>query len=180
VPHLSVWAILRHFCGAHPGFRGQCFHLLISSSKSPAYRDNHPCQELPDLVGLRGGSFCPGKPKGWVPVAQGNPERLGNQHGSPDHQSHKNLGPNSGLLQEAEGEYEQFPKTPKLSPFLRWSNVFQVQGAGWNYCAVWESVKVWTWDVPWLQSFECRVLIHRYRSRVSPNRVPGPGLIWTY
>jgi hypothetical protein len=45
-------------------------------------------------------------------VAQRNPERLRKQLGSPAHQ---NLNPslNLGLPQEAEGESDQLPKTPK-------------------------------------------------------------------
>jgi hypothetical protein len=48
-----------------------------------------------------------------VLVAQRNLEMLGNQSGSPTHQTGKNPGSNSDLPQEAEGESDQFLKTPK-------------------------------------------------------------------
>jgi hypothetical protein len=43
-------------------------------------------------------------------VAQRNLERLGNQPRSPTHQTGKNMGSNSGLLQKAEAKSDQLPK----------------------------------------------------------------------
>jgi hypothetical protein len=50
--------------------------------------------------------------------------------------------------------------TLKRHPNNALNQVFQVQGAWWKYCGVWECVKVWAWDITWLQN-ECGVLICR-------------------
>jgi hypothetical protein len=48
-----------------------------------------------------------------VSVAQRNPERFWNQLRNPAHQTGNNPGLNSGLLQEAAGEFDQLPtETP--------------------------------------------------------------------
>jgi hypothetical protein len=63
-------------------------------------------------------------------VAQRNPERLGNQPGSPTHHTGKNLGSKSGLPQEAEGESDQLPKTPEKPRF--WGETVSFRFREWG------------------------------------------------
>jgi hypothetical protein len=62
--------------------------------------------------------------------------------GSTAHQTCKNLGSNSGLPQEAEGDTDPLPMRHPKPPFLRGSHVSQLQKAVWKYCAMWEYKKM--------------------------------------
>jgi hypothetical protein len=75
----------------------------------PSLLGGPPLQAPLDRVDLGGGSLSPSELRRQVLVAQRNLKRLRNQLGSPTYQTGKNLGSNSGLPQEAEGESDQLP-----------------------------------------------------------------------
>jgi hypothetical protein len=107
---VSLWALLQHFWRLILGSEGGVFtSLLQAQCPWPTGRATPARHHHTTLIQGEGASLQVSQ----VPVAQRNPERLGNQLGSPTHQTGKNLGSNSGLPQEAEGESDQFPETPK-------------------------------------------------------------------
>jgi hypothetical protein len=120
----------------------------------------------------------------WVPVAQKNLERLGNQTGSTAHYTGKNPGSNSDLPQEAEGESDQLSICTLVTAFLGVKPCLSGSGSRVEVLScvgVYENTslrrslvtkRVWRPD-PWVH----RELIW---SRVNPNSASGPGLIWTH
>jgi hypothetical protein len=142
---LCLWVLLQHFWGPACDLEGGVLSsLLPAQCLQPAGRAAPARHHWTVLI--QG-------PRRRVPVAQRNLERLWNQPGSPAHQTG-----NSGLPQEAEGSLINSQRHTS-NHLLGWNHVCQVQGAGWKHCAVWECVKLRTWDIAWLWS-ECGVPIH--------------------
>jgi hypothetical protein len=140
VPYLSV-RFLQHFLGDRPAFWRLWFvtSILLECISCTARRRSHQAS-MDSLIQGRDSSSQ------WVRVkaldAQWNLVRHRNQQGegSTAHQTGKNLGSNSGLPQEAEGETELLRETDSKH-LLWWSHVSQVRGAGWKYCAIWKCVR---------------------------------------
>jgi hypothetical protein len=103
---------------------------------------------LPGITWLcwsRGGSLSPSELRRWVPVAQRNLERLGNQPRNPTHQTGKNTGSDSGLSQEGEGESDQLSKDTHVTTFFggveTMSFRFREQSGSTVMCK-----SVWKWE----------------------------------
>jgi hypothetical protein len=98
----KLWCPLGLCLRTHTTFLGPAWDLEggVFTSLSPG---GLPLPGAIRLCWSGGGSLFSSKPKRWVPVAQRNLKRCRNQPGSPNHQTGKNLGSNSGLPQKAEG-----------------------------------------------------------------------------
>jgi hypothetical protein len=125
---VSIWALLQHFWGPTQDLEGvvftSCHWLSIPSPPGglPLQGTTRPCW-------FTGGTLSPSKLRRWILVAQRNLERLRNQPWSPTHQTGKNLGSNSGLPQESEGDSDQLSKGTLVSTFFGGETVrFRLQG----------------------------------------------------
>jgi hypothetical protein len=160
---------LQHFWGhvwdLEAALSPPCHQHSVSSSLGRL-----PLPGTTRCVDLRRGCLSPGEPRRWVSVTQRILGRPGHQLGSPAYHTGKNLGLNLSLPQSGRrGAWSTLSRDT--------CPVSQIQRVRWNYCTVWECVKVWAWDMAQLWSLHPQVPSSLIWSRVSHNRASGLGII---
>jgi hypothetical protein len=178
---ISVWALLQHFWELIQDLEGCVFmSLLLALHSWPAGRVAPARCHQAMLIWGEGAPLLASQ--GQLLVAQRNLERLGNQLGSPAHQTGKNLDLNSGLPRRQEGSLINSQRDLSNPP-LGWNCL---SGSGSRvevlcYVRVCESeslrhslVTKWVWSP--------NLWVHGefIWFRVSPNKASGLGLIQTH